>query len=103
MAVQGKQFVKFIDESSPISKKNGGGVLRTTAWKDKDGNIVKYNISYINPSICAADNGRVLGYDNSHGYHHRHYWGEIVEINDFVSFENLVKRFMQEIQEFITW
>ena len=36
--------------------------------------------------LCAVDNGRVVGYDNQHGYHHRHYFGDMHPV-DFVSFE----------------
>ena len=30
----------------------------------------------VNPANCGIDNGRVLGYDNSHGRHHRHFVGQ---------------------------
>jgi hypothetical protein len=56
---------------------------------------------YINHEIFTGDNGRVLGYDNTHNYHHRHYLGEISVVEDFMTYENLVNRFEQEIGEFI--
>jgi len=34
----------------------------------------------------------VLGYDNAHGFHHRHYKGK-VEAVEFQSFENIEDRF----------
>jgi hypothetical protein len=39
--------------------------------------VTRYNLAYINHSICHVDNGRVLGFDNAHDYHHRHYMGEV--------------------------
>lgn len=59
--------------------------------------MAKYSLAYINPRICGVDNGRVLGYDNSHAYHHRHYMGEIEEIN-FPGYEALVNRFQKEVE-----
>lgn len=40
-------------------------------------------------------------YDNAHDYHHRHYKGEIYPVNDFVSYEDIVSRFSEELMEFI--
>jgi len=34
----------------------------------------------------------VVGYDNAHGFHHRHYFGE-VEPTNFVSFDDIEARF----------
>ena len=33
-----------------------------------------------------------MGYDNQHGYHHRHYFGEVTPV-DFISFEDTEARF----------
>jgi hypothetical protein len=48
--------------------------------------------------IFAKDNGRVLGYDNSHGYHHRHFMG-VVEAVDFSTYEAQADRFFKEVHE----
>jgi hypothetical protein len=48
-----------------------------------------------------GDNGRVLGYDNAHDYHHRHYFGNISPVDDFVSYEDIIERFESEIKEYI--
>jgi hypothetical protein len=50
--------------------------------------------------VFAKDNGRVLGYDNAHGYHHRHYMGK-VEAYDFSSYEATVERFQIEWSEIV--
>jgi hypothetical protein len=48
--------------------------------------------------ICPVDNGRVLGYDNSHEYHHRHFMGT-VEPMEFDSYKALAERFQAEVNE----
>jgi hypothetical protein len=39
----------------------------------------------------------VLGYDNAHGYHHRHCMGQVEPV-DFLSYEATLERFQQEWQ-----
>lgn len=60
--------------------------------------VIKYSLAYINPRICGLDNGRVLGYDNSHGPHHRHFMGQISSM-DFPGYEALLDRFQREVSE----
>ncbi|WP_456382099.1 toxin-antitoxin system TumE family protein [Hydrogenimonas sp.] len=67
----------------------------------KDGEVVKYSMAYINPRIFPNDHGRVVGYDNAHNFHHKHYLGEIFEIDDFTSYKELTERFRKDLQEFI--
>ena len=83
---------KIIDETHKIPGKRGNGLLRRELWVDKNGKVTRYNLAYINHKLHLADNGRVVGYDNQHGYHHRHYFGRVEPI-DFVSFEDIEKRF----------
>ena len=40
----------------------------------------------------------MLGYDNSHDYHHRHFMGE-VEAIEFTTYAALVDRFIDEVHE----
>ena len=56
--------------------------------------VVKYSFAYINPRTCGVDKGRVLGYDNSHDYDHRHFMGEVEEV-EFPGYEALVDRFQK--------
>jgi hypothetical protein len=86
---------KLYDESHKISDKRGNGSLRREVWVDPLGKVVRYNLAYINHKLHAGDNGRVVGYDNAHGYHHRHYFG-VVEPIAFVSFEDIEERFEQD-------
>ena len=68
--------------------RRGNGQLRREVWVDKNGQVTRYNLAYINHDLHTSDNGRVLGYDNQHGYHHRHYLGAVTAIN-FVNFEDI--------------
>jgi hypothetical protein len=40
----------------------------------------------------------MLGYDNAHGHHHRHYLGKVEPI-EFVSFEDIEDRFEKDFME----
>ena len=88
---------KVVDETTQVRCALGEGIIREEVWQDRDGVVVKYNLAFINPSLCPRDNGRVLGYDNSHGHHHRHYAG-VQETAFFSSYEALVQRFLDEVQ-----
>ena len=87
---------KRVDETLYLSGRRRGGVLREEVWYQV-GELVKYNLAYINPRICGVDNGRVLGYDNSHGHHHRHFMGRVEEV-EFRGYEDLLLRFQREIE-----
>jgi len=97
-----KIYIKIIDEKFIVPSDKGGGVIKFEAW-EYENQVVKYNMVYINVNIFPNDNGRVMGYDNSHDFHHKHYFGEIIELDNFTNYQNLVKRFQNDIKEFITW
>ena len=87
--------VKIIDDSHKISDKRGNGTLRREVWIDQiTKKVTRYNLAYINHQIYSGDNGRVVGYDNAHDGHHRHYFG-VVEPLKFVSFEETEACFEQ--------
>lgn len=73
-------------------------MLKEEVWQTGDGQVVKYSLAYINASICAADQGRVLGYDNSHDHHHRHFMGRRESI-EFTGYEALAMRFYDEVRD----
>ena len=87
---------KRIDQTLHLSGRRRGAVLKEEVWYE-GGRVVKYSLAYIDARICAADNGRVLGYDNSHEHHHRHFMGRIEKI-EFHGYEALVARFERELQ-----
>jgi hypothetical protein len=87
---------KLIDRLDRVSRKRGNGVLRREVWIDAaTGAVTRYNLAYINHSIFTGDNGRVVGFDNKHGFHHRHAKGTIEKI-DFVSYQEIEQRFEDE-------
>ncbi len=92
---------KIHDERHRISRKRGKGQLRREIWIDDRGAVTRYNLAYINHAQFSGDNGRVLGYDNQHGGHHRHFRGEVQSF-DFISFEDVEKRFEREWSELLT-
>ena len=98
-----QKYQRVVNEVFYVAENNGGGLLKSEAWEDPNGNIVKYSLAYINPLVFSGDNGRVLGYDNTHQYHHRHFIGEITPVDDFISYCDLVERFEEEVKEFIEW
>lgn len=86
---------KIYDESHKIADKRGNGILRREVWVDAKNKVTRYNLAYINHNLHTADNGCVVGYDNAHGYHHRHYFGAVEPIA-FVSFEDVEERFERD-------
>lgn len=85
---------KVIEETHVISGKKGNGVLRREVWVNTRNEVTRYNLAYINHQILNEDNGRVLGFDNAHGYHHRHYYGKVESIS-FTCFEDIEMLFEQ--------
>lgn len=86
---------KIIDETHQIASRRGNGQLRREIWVDPFGTITRYNLAYINHCLSQGDNGRVIGYDNAHGFHHRHYLGAIESV-DFFSFEQIEDCFQKD-------
>lgn len=89
---------KVVDEIVRLKKPRLGAILREEVWQTKDGIVTKYNLAYINHLVCPEDNGRVLGYDNNHDHHHRHFMGK-VQSYAFKDYESLVERFQSEVHE----
>ena len=90
-----EKHIKAIDDTVILPVKQGNGMLKYSVRVDNKGKIARYSLTYINPHLCNIDNGRVLGFDNSHGYHHRHYMGQEEKIS-FNSYEDIAKRFEKE-------
>ena len=86
---------KVIDDTHHITQKRGNGQLRREVWVDAQGQVTRYNLAYINHALHAGDNGRVVGYDNQHGYHHRHYFGVVAAV-EFTSFDDIEDQFQAD-------
>ena len=91
------QIEKRIDVTSYLTGTRRGAVLKEEVWYLGE-EVVKYSLAYINPRRCGVDNGRVLGYDNSHDYNRRHFMGDIEEI-EFHGYEALLTRFQKEVED----
>ena len=90
-------------ERFELKQKSGGGLLSYEVWgyQEKWKTVVtRYNLAYINHSICHVDNGRVLGFDNAHDFHYRHYMGEVAAV-EFISYEATLEKFQQEWLEIV--
>jgi Family of unknown function (DUF6516) len=91
-----KRPVKTVSvEINELRGRREGAILKDEVWYE-DEKVVAYNLAYINLKRCQVDHGRVLGYDNSHGYHHRHFMGKVEPI-DYTTFESLSRRFVKEV------
>lgn len=86
---------KIVDETNYIPSKRGNGILRREVWVNSDNAITRYNLAYIQVALFSGDNGRVIGYDNAHGFHHRHYFGKVEPVV-FVSFEDIESKFQDD-------
>jgi Family of unknown function (DUF6516) len=90
-----KKYKKVVDDMIMLPVKEGNGILKYSVSVDNKGKIARYSLSYINPHLCTIDNGRVLGFDNCHGYHHRHYMGKEENVN-FNTYDEIAERFEKE-------
>lgn len=75
----------------------GIGILREEVWVDAQGEVVRYNLAFILPHVSTIDKGRMLGFDNAHGVHERHYLGEAHPVR-FRSYLATAKRFYREAE-----
>ena len=81
-----------------LTRPRKGAKLKEEVWQTEDGEVARYSLAYINHRICGVDNGRVLGYDNSHEWHHRHFMGTVEPI-EFDNYKSLSARFQAEVNE----
>lgn len=100
MARKSPAGIKVVDEVHQVRCKSGvSGVLRQEVYQDKNGHITKYNLAFIHFGLCQVDNGRVLGYDNAHGFHERHWMGTASRVEEFVGYEQTEATFFAEVAE----
>jgi hypothetical protein len=78
---------KITDHEAVFSCAGEVGILREEVWVDAGEKVVRYNLAFILPHSSRVDNGRVLGYDNAHGVHERHFMGQVKQ----VEFEGYLK------------
>jgi hypothetical protein len=73
------------------------GIVREEVWVDENDLVVRYNLAFLMPHQLGADNGRVLGFDNAHGVHERHYMGDVRPVV-FTHYAATAKRFYREVR-----
>ena len=89
---------KATDYETIFSCAGGYGILREEVWMDEQKRVVRSNLAFIVPHLTGVDNGRILGYDNRHGYHERHFMGRVGCV-EFESFPSTSRRFYREVEE----
>jgi hypothetical protein len=75
-------------------------VVRIQTDYSRGGRLLRYSLALIDTHGSNVDGGRVLGYDNAHGHHHRHRDGKIETI-EFESYESIEKRFESEVRQYL--
>jgi hypothetical protein len=86
-----------VDDRLTLSPKKGNGILRRQVWFNAKQEVTRYSLAYINHRLFLGDNGRVIGYDNNHGTHHKHYMGQIESV-EFTNFAEIEERFQREFE-----
>ncbi|MDR3746097.1 MAG: hypothetical protein P4K80_08210 [Acidobacteriaceae bacterium] len=76
----------------------GIGTLREEVWVNEKDEVVRYNLALVLAHRSKVDKGRVLGYDNAHGIHERHFMGEVT-VFPYRGFPATAKRFYREAEE----
>jgi hypothetical protein len=77
----------------------GGLIVRIQVDYSREGKLLRYSLSLIDLSH-SSDNGRVLGYDNAHGQHHRHCFGR-GDLLEFESYEKLEGQFEAQVRQYL--
>jgi hypothetical protein len=89
---------KAVEDIDQVRCQSGSyGIIREEVFVDDAAVVVKYNLVFIHLGICQQDNGRVLGYDNAHGRHERHWMGSVQTVG-FTSYEKTMRRFLDEVE-----
>jgi hypothetical protein len=87
------------DEFYPGGRKRGVAV-RMQADFSRKGKVVRYSLALIDTHHTSTDHGRILGYDNAPGYHHRHRLGKSEPV-EFESYESTEKRFEAQVRQYL--
>jgi hypothetical protein len=76
-----------------------GVIVRIQVDYSHAGTLLRYSLSLIDLSSL-LDNGRIVGYDNAHGQHHRHYFGRVDRV-EFESYEKLEGQFEAQVRRYL--
>jgi len=92
------KLVKVTDEVAAVRCAAGDGLIREEVWKDEAGQVVRYNLAFVNFQLFPGDNGRMLGHDTAHGHVHRHFAGTIEDVEP-ATYGEIFERFLREVME----
>lgn len=95
---RGPEKLETYNQRAFFERPNRPPLVNESWTKNAKGEIVKYSLAYIDFSIYAGDNGRVLGYDNAHGFHERHSMGKAEQIA-FTTYTEQFERFIAEVRQ----
>jgi hypothetical protein len=79
--------------------RNRGLLIRVQVDFFKTGEVARYALTLVDIN-GGPDNGRILGYDNAHDYHHRHCLGKVESV-EFNTYEEIEARFEKETQRYL--
>ena len=88
---------KLTDYETAFWCAGGDGILREEVWVNAKGEVQRYNLAFMLPHLFRADNGRVLGFDNAHGVHERHFMGKVEQV-EFRGYPATARRFFNEVE-----
>ncbi len=89
---------KDTDDENEFWCGGGVGIVREEVWVDEKGDVVRYNLAFLLPHLFGGDHGRMLGFDNAHGVHERHYMGKATP-TAFKGYPATAERFYTEVGE----
>lgn len=92
-----RRLRKTTDYETAFACAGGAGILREEVWMDERDHVVRYNLAFLLPHLFYRDNGRVLGFDNAHGRHERHFMGK-AEAVEYEGFPSTSRRFYREVE-----
>jgi hypothetical protein len=92
---RGANLRKEIDYETEFWCAGGVGILREGVWVNDANVVVRYNLAFLLPHRFGIDNGRILGFDNAHGVHERHFMGEVKPFR-FENYLATAERFYRE-------
>jgi len=91
------RLLKITDYETHFWCARGFGILREEVWINDKREIVRYNLAFLLPYLSSVDNGRILGFDNAHGIHERHFLGEVEPVK-FKGYAATAERFYREAE-----
>jgi hypothetical protein len=87
---------KIVDDETGFRCAGGVGILREEVWVDECEQVVRYNLAFVLPHLSSIDNGRILGFDNAHEVHERHFMGQVEPVQ-FNGYPATARRFYGEV------